>query len=85
MSEWISVDSERKPLIGERVVFADIDDHGNIYSTAAGFYGRRGFNLDAEGLCAENYDGGACVSIDRTMEITHWFPLPMLVTTKDGQ
>ena len=85
MSEWISVASEKKPLIGQRVVFADIDDRGNIYSTAAGFYGKRGFNVDAEGLCAENHDGGADIFIDRTMDITHWLPLPMFETQKHGE
>lgn len=85
MGEWISVDSEKKPLIGQRVVFADIDERGNIYSTAAGFYGRSGFSVDAEGLCAENHDGGADIFIDRTMDITHWFPLPAMDPAKDGE
>lgn len=77
MSEWISVSEQ--PDDDQLVVFAEIE-YGEIYASASGAFYGGSFHLDALGLEASNYDGGACISIDFTP--THWFPLPMPPKTK---
>ena len=73
MSEWIKC-SDRLPEKWDKVVIADIG-HGEIYSfTGAIYMGDGYFSAATDGLEAENYDGGACISLD--MDVTHWLPLP---------
>lgn len=71
---WISV-NERLPSKGQRVVFADIID-SVIYSTCAGEFHEGDFVPDLDGLEASNYDGGAMIYLQTSMNITHWMPLP---------
>lgn len=73
MSEWISV-KDRLPEKWEKAIIADIG-HGEIYSfTGAIYMGDGFFSAETSGLDAENYDGGACITLD--MKPTHWQPLP---------
>ena len=70
---WISVE-ERLPEKWGKVVVADIG-HGEIYSFTGAIYMGDGYFIAAtDGLEAENYDGGACITLD--MKPTHWQPLP---------
>lgn len=73
MSEWISV-NDRMPVKFQKVIVADIG-HGEIYSFAGATYMDDGFFVaETDGLEAENYDGGASISLD--MDVTHWSEIP---------
>lgn len=77
MMGWISVE-DRLPDEGQRIVFASFYSWGQplleFDSVVAGQFRNGAFHLDAEGLEASNYDGGACITLG--MKPTHWVPLP---------
>ena len=62
-----------KPNDWQKCVVVDIG-HGEIYASVVALYLRGGFIAETDGLKAENYDGGAHITLD--MEVTHWFELP---------
>lgn len=76
MTEWISIDDEL-PQEDQYVVFANFyrwPGAVEFDSVVAGQFWNGSFHLNADGLDASNYDGGACITLE--MKPTHWAPLP---------
>lgn len=71
---WIDI-NDRKPEDWQKCVVADIS-YGEINSATVAIWIRNGFSVEDYGLIAENFDGGASISLN--MDITHWFGLTEL-------
>lgn len=72
-SQWISVE-DRLPEHGNLVVAAHLYEYGTEPDCAVCCFYDGVFLPHTDGLEANNYDGGAVITLD--MDVTHWMPLP---------
>lgn len=69
-SKWISV-KDKLPDYGLEVLA--VEQYGDMF---IGQFYKFGWSACTSVLEAENYDGGAVITLSRSIEVTHWQPLP---------
>ena len=74
MSEWISVE-DKLPEGCENVLVCNFETGTRIDCTTAWYHVKnKHWDVDDSMIRAENYDGGAVISLDQN--VTHWMPIP---------